>query len=151
MVSMMTKGEAAKVLRKYNEWRMGEHGPCDPQNTPREIGEAIDVAVETLEQISTSADIDSIMQSVARETGVTEEEMLARGRHREYTEARAMVCWLTYHCTSMSLTSIGRRLDRDHATMIHYNQMVDGWLEEPRRNLRGARIVTALRQEIEQV
>lgn len=147
MVSMTTD-MAALVLRQYNQWMCSEHAPSSPPYTSEEISHAIDYAVRILEQGKPKVDIDGIISIVAKETGVVEEEMIKKGRHREYTEARAIVSWLAYHYTTMTLTSIGCRLGRDHATAIHYNHMVDGWLDDPRRNPRGARITKRLIQEI---
>ncbi len=45
----MTPAETAAILRQFNEWRR-----CDediPQPKPREIGEAIDAAVEMIERM----------------------------------------------------------------------------------------------------
>lgn len=141
----MDNAEAAKILRDYNEYRRSGSALM---NTATEIGLAIDTAITALEP-QVTADIESIIAAVSRETGVTEPEMLMRGRQREYAEARAIVAWLAYHYTPMTLTGIGRRLNRDHAVTIHYNRAVDGWLENERRNRRGARIVKRLMNELD--
>lgn len=146
---MMTIERAAQVLRKYNAWRRNTHQPCDPPYTAKAIGEAIDRAIELLEDNIPKANIEDIIKLVENETRVTDEEMCGRGRHRETTEARAMVTWLAYRFTGMTLTAIGSRLNRDHATAVHYNKMISGWLEEPRRNLRGSRIMTKLIGKLE--
>ena len=44
----MTPTEAATILRQFNEWRRGDEDI--PQFDPREIGEAIDAAVEMIER-----------------------------------------------------------------------------------------------------
>ena len=147
-INMMTIDRAAHVLRKYNDYRRLDHEPCDPPFTATEIGEAIDFAAGFLEKSIVKADIESIIQAVVRETGVTENEMTNRGRQREFAEARAIVAWLAYHYTPMTLTSIGKRMRRDHPTVIHYNRMVDSWLDEPRRNMRGARVANKLIREL---
>ena len=145
----MTIERANLVLRVYNDWRRTNHEPCSQPFSAREIGEAIDIATDLLERNIVKAEIDSIIKAVVRETGVTEHDMLARGRQRENAEARAIVSWLAYHFTPMTLTAIGARLNRDHPTVIHYNRTVDGWLEQPKRNLRGARIIQKIINELE--
>ena len=146
----MTISSAAHILRKFNEYRRGDHEPCDPPFTAQAIGEAIDIAADLLEHNAVkTADIDNIIKAVSRETGVTEQEMCHKGRQREFAEARAIVSFLTYTYTSMTLTAIGKRLGRDHVCALHYNRTVQAWLDEPRRNLRGARIVTKLMEELE--
>ena len=147
---LMTITAAAHILRVYNEYRRGDHEPCDPPFTAQAIGEAIDIAADMLERNAVkTADIDNIIKAVSRETGVTEAEMCRKGRQREFAEARAIVSFLSYTYTSMTLTAIGHRLNRDHATAIHYNRTVQAWLDEPRRNLRGARITTKLMEELD--
>ena len=44
----MTPAETAAILRQFNEWRRGDEGI--PQPDPREIGDAIDAAVEMIER-----------------------------------------------------------------------------------------------------
>ena len=45
----MTPAETAAILRQFNEWRRGDETVEQPD--PREIGEAIDAAVEMIERI----------------------------------------------------------------------------------------------------
>lgn len=45
----MSSAEAANILRQFNEWRRGDEDI--PQFDPREIGEAIDAAVEMIERM----------------------------------------------------------------------------------------------------
>ena len=45
----MTPTEVAAILRQFNEWRRGDEDI--PQFDPREIGEAIDAAVEMIERL----------------------------------------------------------------------------------------------------
>jgi chromosomal replication initiation ATPase DnaA len=150
MVSaMMTIERAAHVLRKYNDYRRLDHEPCDPPFTATEIGQAIDVAADLLEGCIVKANIESIIRAVVRETGVTEAEMCNRGRQREFAEARAIVSWLAYHYTPMTLTAIGQRLGRDHATAIYYNKTVSTWLYDKRTNPRGRSITMKLMEELD--
>ena len=41
----MTVAEAAEILHKHNDWRRGEGAPFQNMGKPKDIGEAIDVAV----------------------------------------------------------------------------------------------------------
>ena len=45
----MTPAETTNILRQFNEWRRGDEDI--PQFDPREIGEAIDAAVEMIERL----------------------------------------------------------------------------------------------------
>ena len=44
----MTPTEVTTILRQFNEWRRGDEDI--PQFDPREIGEAIDAAIEMIER-----------------------------------------------------------------------------------------------------
>lgn len=149
MATAMTIERAAHVLRKFNDYRRLDHEPCDPPFTATEIGQAIDVAADLLEGCVVKSDIESIIRAVERETGVTEPEMCNRGRQREFSEARAIVSWLAYNYTSMTLTAIGQRLGRDHATAFYYNKTVNTWLYDKRTNPRGRSITIKLMNELD--
>lgn len=144
----MTLRQAAQILRKYNTWRREKHAPCDPPCTAKDIGIAIDMAADLIENSIARSNIESIIKAVTRETGVTDDEMCNRGRQREYSEARAIVSYLAYKFTPMTLTAIGNRLGRDHATAIYYNKTVSGWLNNKFLNERGRNIVVKLINEI---
>ena len=45
----MTPAKTAAILRQFNEWRRGDEDI--PQPDPREIGEAIDAAIEMIERM----------------------------------------------------------------------------------------------------
>ena len=45
----MTPTETAATLRQYNEWRRGDETVEQPD--PREIGEAIDAAIEMIDRL----------------------------------------------------------------------------------------------------
>lgn len=47
----MTYKEAEQVLKDYNEWRRGNHEPCDCKHSALEIGAAIDTACHALWQM----------------------------------------------------------------------------------------------------
>lgn len=106
---MMTTKQAADILAAYNRWRRDDHEPCPPPYSPTDIGIAIDMAVELMQKNSAQANLESIIMAVSRETGVSEAEMCQRGREREYSEARAIVSYLAYRFTPMTLTAIGKR------------------------------------------
>ena len=47
----MSPAEAAAFLRRYNEWRRTDDRYGMPYPDPREIGEAIDAAIEMIERL----------------------------------------------------------------------------------------------------
>jgi hypothetical protein len=52
----MTPREAYAVLVYYAHWRRDDHEPCDPdaipQPDPVQVGQAIDLAIETIRPIA---------------------------------------------------------------------------------------------------
>lgn len=146
----MTITTAAHILRKYNEYRRGDHEPCDPPFTAQAIGEAIDLAADLLESSIVKRDIDSIIRAVERETSVTEVQMSMNGRQRRYADARAIVCFLAYNYTPMTLMAIGERLGRTHTVVLYHIRKVSEWLDYPKINPEGAMITKKLMSRISQ-
>jgi hypothetical protein len=60
----MTPTETAAILRQFNEWRRGDEDI--PQPDPREIGEAIDAAVEMIERLE---QIEAAAQNLVKMKG----------------------------------------------------------------------------------
>jgi len=145
----MTNENAAHILREYNKWRRHHGDPCPPPYGGKELGDAIDFAVGCLEG-KIGADIDSIISAVSRETGVTKGEMCRKDRKRRYADARAMVCYLTYFYTPMTLMAIGEMLGRGHAVVLYHIRKVSEWLDNPRLNPEGAMITKKLMNAISQ-
>ena len=62
----MTPTETATFLRRYNEWRRTDDRYGLPYPDPREIGEAIDAAVEMIERMDK---IESAAQNLVKTKG----------------------------------------------------------------------------------
>lgn len=145
----MTNENTAHILREYNKWRRHHGEPCDQPFTATEIGQEIDLAVGRLEG-NVGADIDSIISAVSRVTGVTEVQMSMNGRQRKYADARAIVCYLAYNYTPMTLMAIGKRLGRAHTVVLYHIRKVSEWLDYPKINPEGAMITKELMNRISQ-
>ena len=82
----MTPTETADILRQFNEWRRGNLEGM-PQPDPREIGEAIDAAVEMIERMDGALesllircdDSDSAMYGTLSTSFVRDTVRIARG------------------------------------------------------------------------
>ena len=88
-LATMTPTETAAILRQFNEWRRGDDETVE-QPDPREIGEAIDAAVEMIDRLEAAEKSDA--ESIAmyrkardeRDALRAENETLAanlRGKH----------------------------------------------------------------------
>ena len=81
----MTPTETAAILRQFNEWRRGDETTAQPD--PREIGEAIDAAVEMIERMDGALesllircdDSDSAMYGTLSTSFVRDTIRIARG------------------------------------------------------------------------
>jgi len=86
----MTPTETAAILRQFNEWRQGHHDDT-AQPDPREIGEAIDAAVEMIERMDEAMesllircdDSDSAMYGTLSTSFVRDTVRIARGALEE--------------------------------------------------------------------
>ena len=82
----MTPTETAAILRQFNEWRRGDYEPSE-QPEPREIGIAIDAAVEMIERMGGALesllircdDSDSAMYGTLSTSFVRDTVRIARG------------------------------------------------------------------------
>ena len=82
----MTPTETAALLRQYNQWRRGNL-EGQPQPDPREIGEAIDAAIEMIERMDEAMesllircdDSDSAMYGTLSTSFVRDTVRIARG------------------------------------------------------------------------
>lgn len=71
-----------------------------------------------------------IKNQVERETGISGIDK--KGRQRDKVIARAIYANLAYQFTSCPLIDIGKEINRDHATVIHYlNTLESHLLHEP--------------------
>ena len=85
----MTPTEVAAILRQFNEWRRGDYEPSEQPAPPdpREIGEAIDAAVEMIERMDGALDSllircddsDSAMYGTLSTSFVRDTVRIARG------------------------------------------------------------------------
>ena len=81
----MTPTETTTILRQFNAWRRGDEDI--PQFDPREIGEAIDAAVEMIERMDGALesllircdDSDSAMYGTLSTSFVRDTVRIARG------------------------------------------------------------------------
>ena len=86
----MTPTETADILRQFNEWRRGDE--YIPQFDPREIGEAIDAAIEMIERMDAALesllircdDSDSAMYGTLSTSFVRDTVRIARGAKGEW-------------------------------------------------------------------
>ena len=77
----MSPAEAAAFLRRYNEWRRTDDRYGMPYPDPREIGEAIDAAIEMIERMGK---MEAALQIAVRQNS---HDMLMTGDELRQCEA----------------------------------------------------------------
>ena len=85
-----------------------------------------------------------IIRDAAQMYGCTEEDVKSRKRHRQYAEARAVVCYMLYSFIGRSCTETATLLNRTHGTVLYFNNRACDWLNMPRLNPRGAEVIKVL-------
>ena len=74
---------------------------------------------EDLRDIAPTVSLREVIIAVCERFKITPQNLLGRGRHREFSKPRHMVCLLAHELTYQSLCDIGRAMDRDHTTILH--------------------------------
>ena len=64
--------------------------------------------------------MDEIIEIVSRVTGVTIEQMKAKGRKRRYSDARKIFFLMAKNHTRFSLLEIGEYVNREDHAVVHY-------------------------------
>jgi len=79
--------------------------------------------------------LNHIMRLVAFVTDMTVDDLSSHHRGNDYVKARHIAMWLAMQNTTLSLTRIGRKFNRDHTTVLYAHRKVDivmshiGWPE----------------------
>tara|TARA_B100001250_G_scaffold414110_1_gene450735 strand:+ start:2641 stop:3075 length:435 start_codon:yes stop_codon:yes gene_type:complete len=67
---------------------------------------------------------------IKHETGIDlNNEDILKSQRREYVESRGMYCTLLREMTNLTLTSIGRSLNKDHTTVLYSLENFIYWLK----------------------
>ena len=66
-----------------------------------------------------------VFNEVKNEYGVTAFQLLSKSRHQAIREARQVFAHLMRKHTDLSLSDIGRFVNRDHTTIIHACKVVE--------------------------
>ena len=72
------------------------------------------------------------MTAVAEAYGITLEDLRSHSRVARLATARAVACYLLYQHFSYSTNEVGRMVLRDHTTVMHYCQRVQGFYKWPK-------------------
>ena len=68
---------------------------------------------------------DKIIQTVCRKWNVSIDDVCGRSRKQEVVYTRMIIAYFLRQYTTLSTTKIGRLINRDHSTIIHYLKTYD--------------------------
>lgn len=74
--------------------------------------------------------VEDVIKSVAKHYGVSRHNILSARRTANLVRPRQVVAWLCKELTLRSLPEIGRRMNRDHTTILHSIRRVNERLAE---------------------
>jgi len=73
--------------------------------------------------------IELIIDAVLLHYQITENEFISRSRRRHLVTARGIFYYLSRNLTKNSTVLIGRRVNRDHATVLNGYKVIEGYLQ----------------------
>ena len=78
-----------------------------------------------LENNERNPSINSIVNSIVKETGIEFSKIQSRTRKRDILYARHLFCFFARKRTEMSYDAIGGIINRNHATVLHSVKLVE--------------------------
>lgn len=69
-------------------------------------------------------ELKRILEAVSEVTLISENDIISKNRLQEMAFARHLYCYFACEKTRNSLKSIGKFINRDHATVIHGNKKI---------------------------
>ena len=72
--------------------------------------------------------LEILKTTICEHYAVNDDEIIGRSRLGHIVEARRMFCYLSRMLTPKSLKVIGKKIDRDHATVLHQFNNVAGYV-----------------------
>ena len=84
-------------------------------------------------------ELNTILRAVCDANGVSIYDVKGKRRYRELVTARQEYCYLACKLTQLSerspggnsLAKIGNEIDKNHATVLHHNKIIENWLGIP--------------------
>jgi len=145
----MDKCKAIEILKDFNDYRRNQgvydvDEPCEPKFKASEIGEAIDMAIDSLTESDGKA---TVLDSVATESGISVERIKAEGRERDVVVARGIAASLLRK-QGYTLKEVGALINRCHSNVMHLCEEVDFWEADKDLYLRELKLLNRVKKRI---
>ncbi|MDE6819033.1 MAG: chromosomal replication initiator protein DnaA, partial [Muribaculaceae bacterium] len=89
------------------------------ENRPIDLALAQKVIANSVKIRRNTVNFEMIAEQVSAFYNIAADELFTRSRKREINDARQVVMYMTKRHTQLSLSAIGSRLSRNHATVLH--------------------------------
>ena len=100
-------------------------------NTPLTVDTAKELLRDAISTDGpTAVRVETILKVVAEKYSVEVRDLMSRSRRNEVAFPRQLGMYLANTLTPLSTADIGRKLDRDHSTVIHARDKIKGMLEK---------------------
>ena len=73
---------------------------------------------------------DKIIETVAEEYSIDSHELFENNRRGPVMESRRMIIYILRRKYKWTYQKIGRKLNKDHATIIHHFKKMDFWIKQ---------------------
>lgn len=114
-------------------------------NRPIDLELARKVIANSVKIRRHTVNFEMIADQVSAFYNISADELFTRSRKREINDARQVVMYMTKRHTQLSLSAIGARLSRNHATVLHaVNNIENRMATEPRLREEIAQLEQAL-------
>ena len=74
---------------------------------------------------------ERILIEISESTGISIEKIASKKRNKEIVNARIVYSYLAKKYTDKSLSAIGKKINRDHSTVLHQIREAEKFLEQP--------------------
>jgi len=104
-----------------------------------------EVLITTRQTVGRRSTLDEVLKAVSEIYSVQVEEILALGKQRRASEARAVVCWFVREASHLSLTELSRRTNREISSL---SQLAIRLIERSKANTDLAKQMVKLKSDL---
>jgi chromosomal replication initiation ATPase DnaA len=89
-----------------------------------------------LKEHESQEELVKILRVICEINDVDIVDVKGKSRNKELVTARREYCYFAYNVSKKSMKKIGAKINKDHATVLHHKNKMEGWLNIPGYNLK---------------
>jgi len=89
-----------------------------------------------LKEQESQEELVKILRVICEINDVDIVDVKGKSRNKELVTARREYCYFTCNVSKKSMEKIGAKINKDHATVLHHKNKMEGWLNIPGYNLK---------------